>query len=96
MMKKELTLPSRCYPTAPERTAQLSAFRVAAMRILVALSVLSTRLTGFTITPHGVFHLLHAQVGVFLLLLPVALPLFVRLAAMAWVAGAVRLALGKD
>ena len=64
MMKKELTLPSRCYPTAPERTAQLSAFRVAAMRILVALSVFSTRL--------------------------------VRLAAMAWVAGAVRLALGKD
>ena len=60
MMKKELTLPSRCYPTAPERTAQLSAFRVAAMRILVAL------------------------------------PLFVRLAAMVWVAGAVRLALGKD
>lgn len=83
-------------PLLSERTAQLSAFRVAAMRILVALSVFSTRLTGFTITPHGVFHLLHAQIGVFLLLLPVALPLFVRLAAMAWVAGAVRLALGKD
>ena len=96
MMKKELTLPSRCYPAAPERIAQPSAFRVTAMRILVALSVFSTRLTGFTITPRGVFHLLHAQIGAFLLLLPVALPLFVRLAAMAWVACAVRLALSKD
>ena len=95
-MKKELTLPSRCYPAAPERIAQPSAFRVTAMRILVALSVFSTRLTGFTITPRGVFHLLHAQIGAFLLLLPVALPLFVRLAAMAWVACAVRLALSKD
>lgn len=95
-MKKELTLPSRCYPAAPERIAQPSAFRATAMRILVALSVFSTRLTGFTITPRGVFHLLHAQIGAFLLLLPVALPLFVRLAAMAWVACAVRLALGKD
>lgn len=70
--------------------------RVVRSRVLCPLSALCTRLTGIPFTPRATFHLLHAQAGVFVSLLPVEMPILLRLMAVAWVVCAVRLVLRRD
>ncbi len=90
MIKKELTLTPQCGQPLRERLSNPARLRDALTQILTALAVFTTRLTGFSVTARGMAHLLHAQAGVFLLFLPVVLPLWLRLLAVVWVVWAVR------
>lgn len=96
MMRKELLLPPSCETRRCPKSDAGFVFRITRMRVLVALSVLCTRLTGIPFTPRGIVHLLHAQVGVFIALIPVEIPLLFRLFVAAWVVSSVYRSLRLD
>ncbi len=82
MQKKELQLAPRILTPLRTESIPTDNYRPSATKWLTQAAIVCSRVSGLHITPRMTLHMLRAQIGIFFTLLPVPLPVSIRLMAM--------------